>query len=95
MKLKIKVTPIGEPPFTVETNLFTVVAWERKFKRPASDMATSMGAEWLAFLAYEACKQSGIAVSPVFDDFLKKIEAVDAGEAETENPPSGEVTAAS
>ena len=95
MRLNIKVTPIEGDPYIVQTNLFKIVAWERKFKRPASDMATAMGAEWLAYLAYEACKQQNIPVPITFDDFLKKIESVTDGESENENPTDGGPTPAS
>lgn len=88
MKLRIKVTPLAGDPYVVETNLFTIVAWERRFKRPASDMGTQMAAEWLAYLAWEACKQSNVPVPMVFDDFLKNIEGVTDAESEPENPSS-------
>ena len=93
MKLNIKVTPIDGDPYVVQTNLFTIVAWERKFKRPASDMGSAMGAEWMAYLAYEACKQNNIPVPITFDDFLKKIESVSDGDSEPENPTDGVPTA--
>ena len=82
----LKVVPQDGEPYAVKTNLFTVVAWERKFKRAASDMGKAMAMEWLAFLAYEASKQSGVPVPMVFDDFLKKLEAVEVVDEETENP---------
>lgn len=71
--LRILVTPLQGDPYEVETNLYTIVAWERKYKRPASDLGNQMAVEWLAYLAYEASKQSGITVPPVFDDFVKRL----------------------
>jgi hypothetical protein len=82
----LRVIPKDNEPYDVTTNLFTVVAWERKFKRPASDMGKAMAMEWLAYLAYEASKQSGVSVPMVFDDFLKRLEAVEVVDQEAENP---------
>lgn len=93
MKLRIKVTPVDSPPYVVETNLFTIIAWERKFKKPASEMASAMGAEWLAYLAYEACKQSNIPVPMSFDEWAKKLDAVEMDDSEPENPTDGAHTA--
>ena len=42
MQLKIRVDQ-GEGPVDVTTNLFTIVAWERKYKRKASDMGNGIG----------------------------------------------------
>lgn len=87
MQLSLRVHA-PEGAYDVTTNLFTVVLWERKFKRKASDMATSMGVEDLAYLAYEASKQSGKTVPAVFDDFIKKLSApyVEVIEQEQVNP---------
>ena len=87
MQLSLRVhAPDGA--YDVTTNLYTVVLWERKFKRKASDMATSMGVEDLAYLAYEASKQTGKTVPAVFDDFIKKLSApyVEVVEQENTNP---------
>lgn len=74
MQLSLRVhAPDGT--YDVQTNLFTVVLWERKFKRKASDMANAMGVEDLAYLAYEASKQTGKVVPAVFDDFIKNLSA--------------------
>ena len=93
MKLKLQVTPTGGEPYVVETNLYTVIQMERKFKIRASDLATGIAMEQLAFLAFEACKQSGVTVPAIFDDYLKKIEAVEVVTSEQGNPTSGEHTA--
>ena len=50
MKITIRYTRKGET-VEVSTSLLTVVAWERKFKRKASDMGNGMGIEDIAFLA--------------------------------------------
>lgn len=77
MKLTIKVTPVDGEPYEVKTNLFVVVAWERKFKRKSSELATAYGHEDLLFMAWESAKMSNIPVSPSFDDFIKKVEDID------------------
>ena len=39
MKLDLHVTTTDGDDYTVQTNLFVIVAWERKYKRKASDLA--------------------------------------------------------
>ncbi len=86
MKLKLKVNT-GAGDYEVETNLFVIVTWERKFKRKASDLASGgIGMEDLAFMAYEATKQAGITVPAMFDDFIKRLETLEVVETESVNP---------
>lgn len=85
MKLRMRID-LGEGPIEVQTNLATVVAWERKFKRKASQMSEGMGIEDLAFLAHEACKQNQITVPLMLDDFIKKLEELDVISEEKPNP---------
>lgn len=86
MKLKLKINT-GNGDYEVETNLFVIVTWERKFKRKASDLASGgIGMEDLAFMAYEATKQAGIVVPAMFDDFIKRLEVLEIVETETTNP---------
>ena len=89
MKLHLQVTPAEGEPYTVTTNLFVLVATERKFKIKASDFANGIGMEHLAFMAYEAAKLSGIAVPMVFDEFVKRLDAVDVLEVEASRPTDG------
>jgi hypothetical protein len=63
--------------YTVSTNLGVIIAWERKFKRKVSQLGEGIGMEDLAFMAFECCKQSGIVVSPVFDDYIKTLVSID------------------
>ena len=92
MKLTLRID-IGDGPYEVTTNLGTVVAWERKFKRKASEMATAIGAEDLAFLAYEASKQAGVTVPATFDDFIKRCADVpEVVETESSRPTAGAPT---
>lgn len=77
MKLTIQVTQTDGQTYQVKTNLFVIVAWERKFKRKSSDLSNAIGHEDLLFMAYEAAKQSNVPVPPVFDDFIKRVEDID------------------
>ena len=93
MKLTLEVTPIDGDPYHVTTNLFVIVAWERKFKTKASALATALGMEDLAFMAWESAKQAGITVQGIFDDYLKRIESVTVVEEEPANPTNAELSA--
>jgi hypothetical protein len=86
MQLNLHVTTNDGDDYTVTTNLYVVVAWERKYKRKASELASGIGVEDLAFMAYESCKQSGITVPAVFDDYVKKLAAIEVVGQEPENP---------
>jgi hypothetical protein len=88
MKITLKVTHIDGDAYQVTTNLFTIVALERKFKIKASELATGIGMEHLAFLAFESCKQSNITVPIVFDDYVKLIDSIDVVSDEPTNPTS-------
>jgi len=77
----------GDGPYEVTTNLWCAVQWERKYKRKMSDLAQGIGAEDLAYLAFEASKLHGIMVPVVFDDFIKKLVAMpEVVEQEDVNP---------
>lgn len=86
MKITMRVQQNDGQEYEVTTNLFTVVAMERKFKIKASDLAQGIALEHLAFLAYESCKLSSIPVPLSFDDYLKKLDGIDVVGQETENP---------
>ena len=77
MKIRLQVTPIEGDPYECETNLFVVVAWERKFKRQASSLANGIGAEDLAFFAFESARAAGITTPLAFDEFIKKTKAIE------------------
>ena len=86
MQLTLKLD-IGNGPYEVTTNLWCAVQWERKYKRKMSDLAQGIGAEDLAYLAFEASKLHGIMVPVVFDDFIKKLVAMpEVVEQEDVNP---------
>ena len=86
MKLTLRYNLHGADPVEVTTNLANVVAWERRFKRKASDMATGAGVEDLLFLAFEASKTAKVVVPAAFDDFLASLESIEVVSEETENP---------
>lgn len=85
MKLELAVVT-NNGDYKVTTNLLTVIAWERRFKAKASSLAAGVGAEDLAFLAFEASKQAGIETPIVFDDFLKTLVNVEVVEDEPITP---------
>jgi hypothetical protein len=85
MKLTLRVDQ-GDGPMEVTTNLFTIVAWERRFKTKASNIANGIGLEDLAFLAHTALQQIGVVVPIVLDDFIKKVTVLEVVDNETENP---------
>ena len=87
MQLTIRVDQ-GEGPVEVTTNLFTIVAWERKFKRKASDMGNGIGIEDLAYLAHQACQQHNVTVPIVLDDFIKKLVLLEVVSDEPDRPTS-------
>jgi len=70
MQLNLKLTSIDGTSTEISTTLSTIVAWERKFKRKASQMSEGVGVEDLMFLAWEATRASGITV-PLFDKFIE------------------------
>lgn len=78
MKLKLKITQTDETAFEVTTNLFVIIAWERKFKRKSSELgAGQIGHEDLLFMAYESAKLNNIPVPLTFDAFILKCEDID------------------
>lgn len=93
MKLTLRVDFTDGAQATVTTNLWVITQWERKYKSKITQMATGIGAEDLAFLAYEACKVQNVVVDAAFDSFIKKVDKVDVLDSETENPTQGEPSA--
>jgi len=91
MKLTLRVDQ-GDGPIEVTTNLFTIVAWERKFKTKASNIANGIGMEDLAFMAHTALQQNGTVVPIVLDDFIRKIVLLEVVGNELENPTEGATT---
>lgn len=92
MKIQLRVIPNEGEPYEVTTNLFVVVAWERKTKKQASSLANGIGAEDLAFFAFESAKQAGITVPAVFDDYIKRINAIEVVGSDDANPTEAAAT---
>lgn len=91
MKLTLQVTETGKEPYTVTTTLGVMVAWERKFKRKASELASgSVGLEDLAFMAYESAKLVGIPIPPAFDGYLARLDDIDVV-VDDANPTHGDL----
>jgi hypothetical protein len=86
MKLTLRVDFTDGAQATVTSNLWVITQWERKYKTKITQMATGIGAEDLAFIAYEACKISNVVVDAAFDSFIKKVDKVEVIENEAENP---------
>ena len=85
MQLTLKVTT-DQTTYEVKTNLYVIIAWERKFKQKASNLATGVGLEDLAFMAFESCKVHGISVPAIFDDYVKRLVAIEVVTDEPTNP---------
>lgn len=84
MKLTLRVEFLDGKQATVETNLWVITQWERKFKSKISALAAGVGAEDLAYMAFEACRAANIETPLVFDDFIKRIDKVEV--VESDNP---------
>lgn len=84
MQLRLKATFNDGTINEVVTNLSTVVAWERKYKRKASEMAQGIGVEDLAYLCYEATRASGTTVPGSLDQFIALLANIDV--LETQDP---------
>lgn len=85
MKITLAVDT-GEGPVQVTTNFMNVIEWERKYKRRAGDLAQGIGAEDLAFLAWQASKTAGITVPLMFDDYAKRIVSLEVVAQDDTNP---------
>ena len=94
MQLTLKVE-LPDNTYTVTTNLYVVVAWERKFKRKASDMANGSGREDLAYLAFEASKLNKIVIPAEFDNFIKQLVNIEVVEQDEPSFTEAEPTDAS
>jgi hypothetical protein len=80
MQLTLKAVFKDGTSYEVQTNLMTIVLWERKYRRKASDIANGIGVEDLAYMCYEASRLNGITVPATLDAFitsLTNIEVVD------------------
>ena len=85
MQLTLKVTT-DQTTYEVKTNLYVIIAWERKFKQKASNLVSGVGLEDLVFMAFGACKVHGIQVPAVFDDYVKRLVNIEVVTDEPTNP---------
>jgi hypothetical protein len=92
MKITLAVEQTDGLTYQVTTNLFSIVALERKFKIRASELSSGVAMEHLAFLAFEGAKQSGITVPAIFDDYIKRLVSVDVVGEDAANPTDEAVT---
>ena len=73
----------------VTTNLAVIVAWERKFRAKAAQLANQIGAEDLLYLAFEASKRNGIVVPADFDRFVEGVTDIEVIDKADANPTPG------
>ena len=93
MKVTLQVTEIGGNVYEVTTSLPVIIAWERKFKRKASELGAGMiGLEDMVFWAYEAAKRCNIAVPLTLDAYIDKIDNIDVVENDAVGPTSAEAS---
>jgi len=94
MQLRLKVQRQNEDAYEVTTSLGVIVAWERRFRRRASDLGSGIGMEDLAFMAYEASQRAGVIVPATLDQFINSIENLEIVDNEpatfTQPEPSGD-----
>lgn len=86
MKIQLTVHPIDGEAYTVTTDLWAVVQWERKTRRKLADLANGAGGEDLAILAYYAARRAGIVVPASVDEYVQGIEAIDPAGSAAPNP---------
>jgi len=91
MRIKLNVTTV-DGAYTVTTTMASIVAFERKYKIGAGQLASDVHIEWLAYLAYESAKRAGIVVPIVFDDYLDQVINIEPEDAGPENPIQGAPT---
>ena len=73
MQLTLKAVFKDGACYDVQTNLMTIVLWERKYRRKASDIANGIGVEDLAYMCYEASRLNGITVPATLDAFITSL----------------------
>ena len=89
MQLTLRID-YGNGPEEVTTSLWAIVAWERKYKTKASQLAQGVAIEDLAYLAYESLRAEKRTVPAVFDDFLRKCVAPPEIVSSEARPTKGE-----
>ena len=96
MRLTLAYRTINGDSRQVQTNLATLVKWERLYKRKISQIGDGIGAEDLAYFAYEATRQAGITVPATLDQFIDQLENMpEIVEADDRNPTDPAASATS
>jgi hypothetical protein len=96
MRLTLAYRTIDGDSRQVQTNLATLVKWERLYKRKVSQIGDGIGAEDLAYFAYEATRQAGIVVPATLDLFIEQLENMpEIVEADDRNPTDPAASATS
>ena len=96
MRITLAYTTINGDSRQVTTNLATLVKWERLYKRKISQIGDGIGAEDLAYFAYEATRQAGITVPATLDLFIEQLENMpEIVEADDRNPTDPAASATS
>jgi len=96
MRITLAYTTINGDSRQVTTNLATLVKWERLYKRKISQIGDGIGAEDLAYFAYEATRQAGITVPATLDLFIEQLDNMpEIVEADDRNPTDPAASATS
>ena len=96
MRLTLAYRTIDGDSRQVQTNLATLVKWERLYRRKVSQIGDGIGAEDLAYFAYEATRQAGIVVPSTLDLFIEQLENMpEIVEADDRNPTDPAASATS
>lgn len=96
MRLTLAYRTVDGDSRQVQTNLATLVKWERLYKRKISQIGDGIGAEDLAYFAYEATRQAGIVVPATLDQFIEQLENMpEIVEADDRNPTDPAASATS
>jgi hypothetical protein len=96
MRLTLAYRTVDGDSRQVQTNLATLVKWERLYKRKISQIGDGIGAEDLAYFAYEATRQAGIVVPATLDQFIDQLENMpEIVEADDRNPTDPAASATS
>jgi hypothetical protein len=91
MKLTLQVTQSDGNTYEVSTSLPVLIAWERKFKRKASELASgNIGLEDMVFWAYESAKRCNIPVPMSLDAFIEKVDSVEVVDTDPVGPTHAE-----
>ena len=87
MQLQLRAT-IGGEQIDLTTSLKDVIEWERRYKKQASQLASSVGMEDLAFLAWSAGKRLKLPqfITGTLDVFVDKLEALEVVNATPAHP---------